>query len=414
MKPLLLFAFVATVAAAASTARAQSPASNQDPYWVHQAKDHWYDEQVISGRTPPSLVFGLDAPNLQGSFGLGSLFEMERLFGNATEPGDVDLNALRNKFLLSLPLLRNGNLTEILFRPQGDLYATYAKRASVRHLNADARITPPPGGLALDLHVHTCYSHDSLADPVQMLRAAAYRGLSGIAITDHNTMGGVHKAQEALPGLIREGKAPASFLVIPGEEISSAQGHIVGLFLTQEIAPGMSAAHTVEEIHAQGGIAIAAHPQLPDGVKDLANALPFDAVETENAAEEMHFAMARHGEDTREAFYRTVRKPAIGSSDAHDPAVVGACYTVMENCPATADGVRAAILAGRTQADTRFDDSAERRALRRGLPRLLFTLGSAFGSDTEGIGAWLGKHTHADTAQFHLFPHPGLVWGKRF
>ncbi len=78
--------------------------------------------------------------------------------------------------------------------------------------------------------------------------------------------------------------------IIVGEEISAREGHVVGLFLQEWIPPGMDAARTVDAIHRQGGIAIAAHPYTNlmrwnnlVGVGNLIRSLPFDAVETRNS-----------------------------------------------------------------------------------------------------------------------------------
>lgn len=71
------------------------------------------------------------------------------------------------------------------------------------------------------------------------------RGLSGIAITDHNNIEGALKAQRIVAELIQEHKISESFFIIPGEEISSTKGHIIGLFLSEEISSGMTPSETI-------------------------------------------------------------------------------------------------------------------------------------------------------------------------
>src|SRR5205085_9083333 len=154
-----------------------------------------------------------------------------------------------------------------------------------------ARIEPPPGFATVDLHVHTRFSPDSTAEPEAMLRAAAQRGLAAIAVTDHNTVAGAERARAVAAQLQARGELPASFWVIEGEEIGSRDGHIVGLFLHATVPPGLTAEETIAAIHAQGGLAVAAHPCLRSGVGQRATSLPFDAVETENIAEELHFSL---------------------------------------------------------------------------------------------------------------------------
>ena len=393
---------------------AQSPISLNDPLWLQQAERHWYDEQIVEGRSPASLVFGLDDRSGPGSYGKSTLFELQRLFDS--RPGDDEPNwhILRNKAILALPLLRGGNGFQMLFRPVGDIYATYAKRLTARRMEQLGTADVPAGAIAVDTHVHTCFSHDSLADPAEMVRAAARRGLAGIAITDHNTMEGARKAIEALPHLVRDGKIPATFFVIPGEEVSSSDGHIIGLFLKREVPSGMGADRTIDEIHEQGGIAIAAHPKLDDGVGDLANTLPFDAVETSNGAEDLHFALKGRGESQRAAFYATVIKPHIGASDAHDPDLVATDYTLLPGCSPNAEAVRAAILAGKCTPVSRADDLKLMHSIRSGLPRLVFAFNSLFGSDVGALGMSLKKVTGADQARVTLLPRPYVFLSKRF
>lgn len=393
---------------------AQSPVSSLDPLWLQQAERHWFDEQITAGRSPASLVFGLDDRGFPGSYGKSTLFEFQRLFDS--RPGDDEPNwhILRNKAILAVPLLREGNGLQVLFRPEGDIYATYAKRVTAHRLDQLGMVEVAKGSIAVDTHVHTCFSHDSLADPVEMVRSAARRGLAGIAITDHNTMEGSRKGIEAASRLIREGKIPATFFVIPGEEVSSSDGHIIGLFLKREIASGMGADRTIDEIHAQGGIAIAAHPRMQDGVGDLANTLPFDAVETCNGAEDLHFALARRGQAQREAFYAAVTKPRIGASDAHDPDTIATNYTLFPECPPNLAAIRSAIIAGRCSAVSRDDDAKLMHSIRKGLPQVVFTFNSLFGSDMGALGLMLKKATGADQARVTLFPSPWVFVAKRF
>ena len=68
---------------------------------------------------------------------------------------------------------------------------------------------------AFDLHLHTHYSADACGSPEDMIEAAKQRGLSGIAVTDHNTCDAI--AHLISHGLVREDGLPVDgFLVIPG------------------------------------------------------------------------------------------------------------------------------------------------------------------------------------------------------
>lgn len=112
--------------------------------------------------------------------------------------------------------------------------------------------------LKLDLHVHTEKSYDGRMSLDEAVRLAKERGLNGIAVCDHD---------EVMDAAAQYG----DFIVIPGTEVSCREGHLLGLFVREKIS-----ARTVEEaaaqIHAQGGIAVMAHPfeHAKDGMQRFA------------------------------------------------------------------------------------------------------------------------------------------------
>jgi predicted metal-dependent phosphoesterase TrpH len=184
----------------------------------------------------------------------------------------------------------------------------------------------PAWGLA-DLHLHTSFS-DGWPSPAEVVdHVTLETRLDAIAITDHDTIEGALRAAEH--SARTEGVA-----VIVGEEVSSRQGHILGLFLERRIRPGMSAAATVDEIHRQGGLAIAAHPfwrtaRMAErlggpvhGIGWLAAELDFDAVEVENSTPGLGFAniLARRLADGAGC-------SCVGGSDAHILEAVGKAAT---------------------------------------------------------------------------------------
>src|SRR4030065_2448846 len=99
------------------------------------------------------------------------------------------------------------------------------------------------------LHVHSTYSSDSIITPKELVFYAKKRGLTAVALTDHNQVDGARK-------IARE----TDFLIIPGTEVSSLGGHIVGLNVDGVLPIGLSADETVDKIHRAGGVAIACHP----------------------------------------------------------------------------------------------------------------------------------------------------------
>ena len=105
--------------------------------------------------------------------------------------------------------------------------------------------------LTLDLHVHSDASHDGRLRPAEIIAAARAAGLDGVAICDHDTF-------PDLTGV----EIPEDFLLIPGVEISTDLGHILGLLFDAppEIPKNRSAADAIDAIHAAGGLAVLAHP----------------------------------------------------------------------------------------------------------------------------------------------------------
>lgn len=134
----------------------------------------------------------------------------------------------------------------------------------------------------IDLHAHTWHSRDCPVSPERLVRAAKRRGLDGIAITNHGRFAGHAAAREA---------GGPDFYVIPGEEIYSTAGEIIGLFLQDEIPNGLSPDATCEAIRTQGGVVVIPHPYdryrkgaIGEGVLDrLVAAGLIDAVEVFNS-----------------------------------------------------------------------------------------------------------------------------------
>lgn len=184
--------------------------------------------------------------------------------------------------------------------------------------------TPMPSRGRADLHMHTTFS-DGWPSPGELVEHASAVGLSVIAVTDHDTIEGALRAAE-------HAARHSRLHVVVGEEVSSRNGHIVGLFIERRIRPGMSAAATVDAIHDQGGLAVAVHPfwrtqrpargGLVHGVGWLAAELDFDAVEVENATPGFY------------VFNQLARRlnvglgsAELGGSDAHILDAIGRAYT---------------------------------------------------------------------------------------
>ncbi len=197
-----------------------------------------------------------------------------------------------------------------------------------------------------DLHMHTTAS-DGWPAPHQLVDHARLIGLDVIAVTDHDTIEGALRAAEYAERLLSGRRSR------PGEEVSSRDGHIVGLFLEKRIRPGMSAAATVDAIHDQGGLAVAVHPfwrtqrrtrsARVHGVGWLAAELEFDAVEVENATPGFYVF-----NQLAKRLNMGLGAAEVGGSDAHIVDALGRAYT--EFAGKTPKALRSAIEAGTTVA----------------------------------------------------------------
>jgi predicted metal-dependent phosphoesterase TrpH len=131
------------------------------------------------------------------------------------------------------------------------IYASLAARK--RKAPATRALTDDHDWIAVDLHLHTSWSHDCQIPVEELLEQAEAQGLGAIAVTDHNVFGGALEAVEQARG--------RNLIVIPGEEVKTdGEGEVIGLFLREEIPRGMSFGDTVAAIRAQGGIVYLPHP----------------------------------------------------------------------------------------------------------------------------------------------------------
>ena len=197
-------------------------------------------------------------------------------------------------------------------------------------------MTPRPQGAA-DIHIHTTYT-DGAPTPSEVVARAIELGLDVIAITDHDSVEGALATAESAGDRLE---------VVIGEEVSTRQGHVLGLFLTRTVAAGRDVWDTVEEIHALGGLAIPAHPYLvlggARGVGERGIGLAWDAIEVENGSPGAWLAN-RRARRARQLWASS----ETGGSDAHILDAVGTVVTMFPGRSAL--DLRAAIQSGTTQA----------------------------------------------------------------
>ncbi len=200
-----------------------------------------------------------------------------------------------------------------------------------------------PGGPAsydstrafIDLHCHTRGSFDSLSDPAAVLRAALGRGLTHLAITDHDRIDVALRARDA---------PPAGLTVIVGSEVRTREGDLICLFLDRPIPTGLPAIEAIARAREQGGLVGIPHPfdrfrgsLLNDpGLEALAGLV--DWVEGWNAR-----LLGHAGNERAAEFALAHGLPAVAVSDAHTTLEVGVAYTVLDGDPSTPAGLLAAL-----------------------------------------------------------------------
>jgi predicted metal-dependent phosphoesterase TrpH len=172
-------------------------------------------------------------------------------------------------------------------------------------------------GLKIDLHVHTCYSHDSSITLKQVVAFAKKRRLDGVAITDHNTVKGALKLKTR------------DILVVPGIEVSTLNGHLLGLNVTVPIPAKLGIEKTIHLIHEAGGIAVAPHPTTFYKSPPSRRINSYDAVEVMNASSIPFHVFT----SLSKRYAACLNLPQTGGSDSHYAPEIGAAYTIVNADP---------------------------------------------------------------------------------
>jgi hypothetical protein len=217
--------------------------------------------------------------------------------------------------------------------------------------------------LSGDFHVHA-FPGDGALTPWMLRDEAARAGLDVIAVTNHN---------QTLTGRLAEwvsrgGDGP---LMLAGQEVTNADYHMVAAGLDRAVNADQPAAGAISDVHAQGGVAIAAHPSRRfRGYNEEAAVAALDGAEASHSF--MHFDDAFRSDLT--AFFARAEGintdiAAIGSSDFHGmPPVMGLSRTYVFVRERTKAGVLDAIRSGRTLA-------VDRDGRLEGDPQLIQLLG---------------------------------------
>src|SRR5918992_2870754 len=192
-----------------------------------------------------------------------------------------------------------------------------------------------------DFHIHTRFSRDSILTEEKFIEKAVERGLTHVAVTNHNNVEGAIAVRDKVADMGLTDR----LTVILGEEVSTADGEVVGVYLSKTIPRGLSANETADEIHRQGGLVSIPHPFDPfrgahirEGpLRNLAEIGKIDMVEVFNC----RVTFPRHNDEAAE-FAKRFGIPGIAASDTHSSFEVAMAFNALPPF-ATAEELKAGL-----------------------------------------------------------------------
>ena len=205
-------------------------------------------------------------------------------------------------------------------------------------LSISQQAMPPTGYGRADLHMHTNLG-DGWASPAKVIEVAIARGLNLVAVTDHDHIEGAKRVAD----LLAQGDYPLR--LITGVEVSTRQGHLLGLFVKKAPKHLRPVEESIDAIKEQGGLVIVPHPfgwLVPSLSRAkieslLAKGYAIDGIEVFNptpANSSMRPAVRAANQEWKLA--------ETGSSDAHFWQHIGSAYTLFPG--SSPEELRRAIL----------------------------------------------------------------------
>ena len=181
--------------------------------------------------------------------------------------------------------------------------------------------------LRADFHSHSNYSRDSVIRPDAFVDTCVRKGVTCIAVTDHNEIEGAFVIER-----LAAERAAGKLKVVIGEEVKTAEGEIIGLFLKDLVQRGMSPEETVDAIHEQGGLAVIPHPYdifrrsvlTDDAIERVKTKV--DAIEGFNCRN----ILGKHDQKARDKAAE-VDKPTTLGTDSHSPYELGGALLELDD-----------------------------------------------------------------------------------
>jgi predicted metal-dependent phosphoesterase TrpH len=169
-----------------------------------------------------------------------------------------------------------------------------------------------------DLHVHTIYSSDASIHPKIIVdQLYAHPFIKAVAITDHNTVEGYYKVHELA-------SAYQDILIIPGVEVSSIEGDLIVLGVTELPPRPWTVEKVIDFAREKEALTIAAHPYREYGLGDLTKNHDVDAIEVLNGVSSSHV------NKMAENLAKEMGLPGVAGSDAHQVNELWTAYTEVQ------------------------------------------------------------------------------------
>jgi predicted metal-dependent phosphoesterase TrpH len=184
-----------------------------------------------------------------------------------------------------------------------------------------------------DFHVHLKYSRDSCMSPKALVRTAYKKGIDVVAVTDHDTLRGSFETLEVVKNCRSE------ILVVPGVEVSTTSGHVIGLFIQEDIS-ATNFVEAIEQVKEQDGLVVIPHPFKKSqkfGENEFAMADLIEALNGRATTKENELAMS---------LGKRVNRPLVAGSDAHFSFELGRILTILAWKPNDLDELRKMLLSG--------------------------------------------------------------------
>lgn len=181
----------------------------------------------------------------------------------------------------------------------------------------------------IDLHTHSLFSKDGALTAENYRRALVEKRLDFIAITDHNTTDFARQLHEEFGEHI-----------IVGEEITTTEGEIIGLFMTETVPPNLSAREAVRRLKAQGALVYVPHPfeTVRSGISEATLQkiiADVDIIEVHNGR-----AVFQNRSELAKEWSIRAQKPGAASSDAHGVSGWARTYSLIQAMPTKANLVK--------------------------------------------------------------------------